>query len=106
MTRSQSQSCTSTAGVYGSQGRDEYSEEDVADYFAYIGLLAVEGNYDSMDAIIASAWLVCSYTPTCHHTGGMHPADILLVFASKENDTPKVEELLRAGADPNIKVPE
>ncbi len=41
-------------GVYGSQGRDEYSEEDVADYFAYIGLLAVEGNYDSMDAIIAS----------------------------------------------------
>lgn len=43
-----------------------------------------------------------------HHpstdTGGMHPADILLVFASKENDTPKVEELLRAGANPNIKV--
>lgn len=34
----------------------------------------------------------------------MHPADILLVFASKENDTPKVEELLRAGANPNIKV--
>ena len=38
------------------------------------------------------------------YTGGMHPADILLVFASKENDTPKVEELLKAGADPNIKV--
>lgn len=47
------------AGVYGSQGRDEYSEEDVADYFAYIGLLAVEGNYDSMDAIVASALPVC-----------------------------------------------
>lgn len=57
LNKSEPLSPTPAAGVYGSQGRDEYSEEDVADYFAYIGLLAVEGNYDSMDAIVASASL-------------------------------------------------
>ena len=35
---------------------------------------------------------------------GLHPADILLLWAAKENDTPKTAELLRAGADASVKV--
>lgn len=31
------------------------------------------------------------------------PVDLLLLMASSENDLPKVEELLRSGADPTVK---
>lgn len=74
----------SSAGIYGAQGRDDYMEDDVEQYFNYMGMLAEEGTYDRMYALIAS---------------GLHPADILLLWAAGENDTPKVAELLRAGAD-------
>jgi ankyrin repeat protein len=33
---------------------------------------------------------------------GLDPVDVLLLMAAKENDTPKVEELLAAGANINI----
>ncbi len=36
----------------------------------------------------------------------IHPVDILLLWAASENDTPKVAELLRAGADVSAKVHE
>ena len=36
-------------------------------------------------------------------TAGTDHVDLLLLMASKEGDTPKVEELLEAGADPSIK---
>ncbi len=34
---------------------------------------------------------------------GNAPVDLLLLMACAENDTPKVEELLGAGADPTVK---
>jgi hypothetical protein len=33
---------------------------------------------------------------------GGHPCDLLLLMSAKENDTPKVEELLGAGANPLV----
>lgn len=36
--------------------------------------------------------------------GGTHPCDLLLLMACSENDDGKVTELLKAGADPTIKV--
>ena len=33
----------------------------------------------------------------------IHPIDILLLWAASENDTPKVAELLRSGADTTAK---
>lgn len=33
---------------------------------------------------------------------GLDPVDVLLLMAASENDTPKVEELLAAGANINI----
>jgi ankyrin repeat protein len=33
----------------------------------------------------------------------LEPVDLLLLMACSENDAPKVEELLRAGADTNVK---
>lgn len=38
---------------------------------------------------------------TCNCTG-LDPVDVLLLMAASENDTPKVEELLSAGANVNI----
>lgn len=35
---------------------------------------------------------------------GLEPKDILLLMAAEENDTPKVEELLKAGANVKVKV--
>eukprot|EP00877_Chromochloris_zofingiensis_P003451 jgi/Chrzof1/13106/Cz07g20040.t1 len=77
-----------SAGIYGSQGRDDYSADDVEYYFNYMGCLADEGTYDRMENLLKT---------------GLDPVDILLVMASTENDTPKVEELLRAGANVNCK---
>ena len=76
------------AGIYGSQGRDEYGYDDVEQYFNYMGMLATEGSYDKLQEMVDT---------------GLHPADILLIWACKENDYPKVGELLRAGADKNVK---
>ncbi|EPS57502.1 hypothetical protein M569_17316, partial [Genlisea aurea] len=72
------------AGVYGSQGRDDFDRDDVEQYFNYMGMLAVEGSYDKMEALLNQ---------------NIHPVDILLLMAAAEGDKPKIEELLRAGAD-------
>jgi len=76
------------AGIYGSQGRDEYASEDVEYYFNYMGMLATEGTYDRMWALQKS---------------GLHPIDVILLLAASENDAPKVDELLASGADATVK---
>ncbi|KAL5719301.1 hypothetical protein ACHQM5_012100 [Ranunculus cassubicifolius] len=53
-------------------------------YFNYMGMLAVEGTYDKMEALLSQ---------------NIHPVDILLLMAASEGDLPKIEELLRAGAN-------
>lgn len=53
-----------------------------------MGMLAVEGTYDKMEALLSQ---------------NIHPVDILLMMASSEGDKPKIEELLRAGADYTVK---
>ncbi|TMW99082.1 hypothetical protein EJD97_003090 [Solanum chilense] len=77
-----------TARVYGSQSRDDFDRDDVEQYFNYMGMLAVEGTYDKMEALLSQ---------------NIHPVDILLLMASSEGDLPKIEELLRAGADYTVK---
>lgn len=57
-------------------------------YFNYMGMLAVEGTYDKMEALLNQ---------------NIHPVDILLMMAASESDKPKIEELLRAGADYTVK---
>jgi hypothetical protein len=77
-----------SGGLYGAQSRDDYTEDDVEQYFNYMGMLAEQGSYDALESVLKS---------------GLHPADILLLWAAKENDTPKTAELLRAGADAGVK---
>ena len=57
-------------------------------YFNYMGMLAVEGSYDKMEALLNQ---------------DIHPVDILLLMAASEGDKPKIEELLRAGAQYDVK---
>ncbi|KAF3453498.1 hypothetical protein FNV43_RR03938 [Rhamnella rubrinervis] len=76
------------AGIYGSQSRDDFDRDDVEQYFNYMGMLAVEGTYDKMEALLSLS---------------IHPVDILLMMASSEGDKPKIEELLRAGANYTVK---
>lgn len=57
-------------------------------YFNYMGMLAVEGSYDKMEKLLSQ---------------NIHPVDILLIMASSEGDKPKIEELLRAGANYTVK---
>ena len=67
--------------------RADYSREEVEDYYNYMGMLAEERTYDRMERLLAS---------------GLAPVDLLLLMAAAQNDAPKVEELLRAGADPRV----
>ncbi|KAL5548298.1 hypothetical protein UlMin_003529 [Ulmus minor] len=76
------------AGIYGSQSRDDFDRDDVEQYFNYMGMLAVEGTYDKMEALLSL---------------DIHPVDILLMMAASEGDKPKLEELLRAGAKFDVK---
>ncbi|XP_020222653.1 protein LHCP TRANSLOCATION DEFECT [Cajanus cajan] len=76
------------AGIYGSQRRDDFDRDDVEQYFNYMGMLAVEGSYDKMEALLSQ---------------NIHPVDILLLLAASEGDKPKIEELLRAGATYDVK---
>ncbi|OWM81261.1 protein LHCP TRANSLOCATION DEFECT [Punica granatum] len=76
------------AGIYGSQSRDDFDRDDVEQYFNYMGMLAVEGSYDKMEALLSQ---------------NIHPVDILLLMAASEGDKPKIEELLRAGAKYDVK---
>lgn len=48
---------SSDAGIYGSQGREDYSADDVEHYFNYMGMLAVEGTYDRMEQLLSSGVL-------------------------------------------------
>jgi hypothetical protein len=46
-------------GIYASQGRDDFTVDDVEHYFNYMGMLAVEGTYDRMEEMLSSgarAW--------------------------------------------------
>lgn len=78
---------SASAGIEGAQGRDDFDYDDIEQYFNYMGILAIEGSYDSMEAMIAS---------------GLPSIDVLLIMAVKEGDVPKVEELLKAGADTSV----
>jgi hypothetical protein len=76
------------AGVYGNLTRDDFDFVEMEQYFNYTGRLAVEQNYDSYNKYKGS---------------GVHPVDVILFWAAEEGDLPKVEEVLRAGADPTVK---
>lgn len=76
-----------SAGMVGSQSRDDFGYDDVEQYFNYTGMLATEGSYASMEALLKEM---------------DHPCDVLLLLASREGDLPKVEELLDAGARPDV----
>ena len=55
-----------------------------------------------MHVCVATAWrLTQGALPPA---GGNEPVDLLLLMSCSENDTPKVEELLSAGANPTVKV--
>eukprot|EP01023_Acetabularia_acetabulum_P035273 TRINITY_DN3326_c0_g1_i2.p3 TRINITY_DN3326_c0_g1~~TRINITY_DN3326_c0_g1_i2.p3 ORF type:complete len:166 (-),score=29.82 TRINITY_DN3326_c0_g1_i2:507-1004(-) len=77
-----------SAGMYGSQSREDYGYDDVEQYFNYMGMLATEGSYDTVTEMMQS---------------GLEAVDILLLWACQENDVPKVEELLAAGAHVDCK---
>eukprot|EP00475_Leptophrys_vorax_P036599 TRINITY_DN6212_c0_g1_i1.p1 TRINITY_DN6212_c0_g1~~TRINITY_DN6212_c0_g1_i1.p1 ORF type:complete len:175 (+),score=18.04 TRINITY_DN6212_c0_g1_i1:138-662(+) len=77
-----------SAGIYGSQGRDDFDRDDVEHYYNYMGMLAVEGTYDKMEKLLNT---------------GIHPVDLLLMMAASEGDRPKIQELLRAGARSDVK---
>ncbi|CAI5488003.1 unnamed protein product [Closterium sp. Naga37s-1] len=72
-----------SAGIFGSQLRDDYDVDDIAHYFNYSGMLAAEGSYEKMAKMVES---------------GTHACDILLMMAASEGDVRKIEELLYAGA--------
>lgn len=76
------------AGIYGNLSRDDYDRTEMENYFNYTGRLAVEQNYDTFEKYLDD---------------GMHPVDVLLLWASEEGDAPKVEEVLQAGADVSVK---
>lgn len=65
---------SSDAGIYGSQGRDDYSVDDVEHYFNYMGMLAVEGTYDRMEAMLASGAQIIESTCTLHRVDAHVPA--------------------------------
>jgi len=72
------------------QKRDDYEYQDADDYFCCSGLLAAEGTYDRLEA-----WT----------DAGVHPIDMILIMSCVENDAPKVEEVLDAGAQASVKDP-
>jgi hypothetical protein len=73
------------------QKREDYTEEDVEYYFNYMGMLAEEGSYDSMEKLMQH---------------GIAPVDVLLLMAASEDDAPKVSELVEAGANTDVKGPD
>ena len=64
-----------SAGIYGAQGKDEYEEVDVEYDFNYMGMLAIEGSYDRMHALMAT---------------GIHPADAIFTFFAARGRYAKV----------------
>lgn len=76
------------AGIYGNLSRDDFDRTEMENYFNYTGRLAVEQTYETFEKYLDN---------------GMHPVDVLLLWASEEGDVPKVEEVLAAGADVTVK---
>jgi hypothetical protein len=72
---------------FGNLQRDDFDQNEMEQYFNYTGRLAVEKTYDSFNEYVKK---------------GMHPVDVILLWASEESDGPKVEEVLSAGADPTV----
>mmetsp|Transcript_2361 Transcript_2361/g.3937 ORF Transcript_2361/g.3937 Transcript_2361/m.3937 type:complete len:175 (+) Transcript_2361:45-569(+) len=70
------------------KSRGDYDHEDVAQYFEFMGILAQERTYDSMDAMFAS---------------GLKAVDVLLLLACAEGDVSTAREVLNAGADVHVK---
>ena len=70
--------------VYGDLKRDDYTYDDVEQYYNYIGLNAIGVEYSVFTDPIEA---------------GMHPADVILMLAAIEGDLPKIEEMAAAGAD-------
>jgi ankyrin repeat protein len=68
--------------------RDDFDRVEMEQYFNYSGRLAVEQTYDTFDKYLDQ---------------GMHPVDVILLWACEEGDGPKVEEVLNAGAHINVK---
>ncbi|KAK4398502.1 protein LHCP TRANSLOCATION DEFECT [Sesamum angolense] len=56
--------------------------------FLTVNCCLLEGSYDKMEALLEQ---------------NIHPVDILLLMAASEGDKPKIEELMRAGADYTVK---
>lgn len=80
---------SSPPGIYASQTRDDFSDDDVGFYFEYMGMLAADGDYSRLDRM---------------KSAGLAPVDLLLLMAAGEGDAPKVAEMLRAGAKTDVKV--
>lgn len=78
----------------GAQDRDQYEKVDVEYYFNYMGCLAVEGTYDRMYKLVDGARTLLRRASCCAHASaaGLHPIDIILLFAAAEADLPKIEE--------------
>jgi hypothetical protein len=76
------------AGIYGNMTRDDFDRVEMEQYFNYTGRLAVEKTYDTFNAYLDR---------------GTHPVDVVLLWACEEGDGPKVEEVLAAGADINVR---
>lgn len=72
---------------------------------AWMRCLPVGSNYNDTSIPNQSFFpdLLCSPLPPSLPAAGTPCVDLLLLMSAKEGDTPKVEELLEAGADPTIK---
>lgn len=78
------------AGIYGRSAlqKEDFDQTEMENYFNYTGRLADEGTYETFDRYVKS---------------DLHPADVILIWASEEGDLPKVQEILDAGGDPTVK---
>ncbi|XP_042457932.1 uncharacterized protein LOC122042065 isoform X2 [Zingiber officinale] len=74
--------------LYAAAASDRIGNITFHKNFNYMGMLAVEGTYDKMEALLSQ---------------NIHPVDILLMLAAAEGDKLKIEELKRAGANYNVK---
>ena len=76
------------AGMTGNMSRDDFDKDEMEQYFNYTGRLAMEQNYDSFNKYLEK---------------GMHPVDVIMLWACEEGDGQKLEDVLNAGADVTVK---
>ena len=74
-----------SAGIYGSQGKDDYEDVDVEYYFNYMGLLAVEGTYDRMNALMET---------------GIHPSGCYFALRERRGGYAKVRGIDGSRCEP------